>query len=209
MAEGGYETSVFLNCPFDSDYDPILQAVCFSLIDLGFQPRFARERGDSGEVRLAKIRELIESSRFSIHDLSRLQSTNASEYYRLNMPFELGLDYGCRQYMPGRSDKKFLVLEEKPYRYQAALSDLAGCDIEAHGGRYEQAVRKVRNWLVGAASLRHTPAASRVLNDYVDFQGWYVAKQAMLGFTEADILDYSTPELLDAMSEWQVVRLAP
>ena len=114
MGEEDYQTNVFLNCPFDRDYDPILQAVAFCLIYLGFNPRFARERGDSGEVRLAKIRSLIESSRYSIHDLSRLQAKTANEYARLNMPFELGIDYGCRQYMPHRSDKQLLVLEERP-----------------------------------------------------------------------------------------------
>lgn len=202
MAGDAYEKNVFLNCPFDRDYDAILQAVSFCLIYLGFNPRFARERGDSAEVRLGKIRELIEQSRYSIHDLSRLQAKRAKEFYRLNMPFELGLDYGCRQYMRGRVDKKILILEEKPYRYQAALSDLAGCDIESHGASYEQAVRKVRNWMVGVAELGGVAAATRVVEAYVDFQGWYVERQIDLGFAEDDILDYSTPELLASMREW-------
>lgn len=204
MGEEDYKTNVFLNCPFDRDYDPILQAIAFCLIYLGFSPRFARESGDSGEVRLGKIRSLIESSRYSIHDLSRLQARKAREYYRLNMPFELGIDYGCRQYLVGRGDKQLLVLEEKPYRYQAALSDLAGCDIEAHSGRFDEAVRKVRNWLTGAASLKRAAAASRILDAYADFQEWYYERQLSLGFADADIQDYSTPELLASMREWVV-----
>jgi len=202
MSGEDYGNNVFLNCPFDQDYDAILQAVSFCLIYLGFNPRFARERADSAEVRIGKIRELIEQSRYSIHDLSRLQAKKAKEFYRLNMPFELGIDYGCRQYMAGHDDKRLLVLEEKQYRYQAALSDLAGCDIESHGGSFEQAVRKVRNWIVGAAGIAGAAGAQRVLDAYADFQEWYFERQTALGFAEADILDYSTPELLAAMREW-------
>lgn len=118
------------------------------------------------------------------------------------MPFEFGLDYGCRHYMDGRATKKLLVLEEKPYRYQAALSDLAGCDIETHAGNYAQAIRKVRNWLVGEAAITGADGAQRIIDAYADFQEWYLEKQVAAGFSADDISDYSTPELLAAMKEW-------
>lgn len=197
----GYDRNVFINCPFDKEYDPLLRAIAFCLIYMGFSPRFARERGDSAEVRLHKIEELIESSRYSIHDLSRAQAKRAGEHYRLNMPFELGLDYGCRHYMAGRETKRILVLEEKPYRYQASLSDLAGCDIETHDGDYERAIRKVRNWLVGETAIG-APGGQRIVDAYIDFQGWYLGRQRDAGFSDDDIKDYSTPELLAAMAMW-------
>ena len=66
------------------------------------------------------------------------------------MPFELGLDFGCRSHGGGRlSSKVTLVLEEERYRYQAAISDLAGSDVEAHHGDYQVAVRNVRTWFAG------------------------------------------------------------
>jgi hypothetical protein len=34
------------------------------------------------------------------------------------------------------------------------------------------------------------------------FQEWHYEKQLAAGFSEADIQDYPTNELLDAMSEW-------
>jgi hypothetical protein len=124
------------------------------------------------------------------------------------MPFELGIDYGCRQYFGrGRESKKILILEEKPYRYQAAISDLSGCDIEFHGGDYQKAVRKVRNWLVSEAGARPDGAA-RILGKYVDFQEWHYETQLAAGFSEEDIRDYPTKELLDAMKLW-VVRGEP
>ncbi|MBI1405479.1 MAG: hypothetical protein GC145_05080 [Caulobacter sp.] len=202
MADPTFETSVFINCPFDEDYEPILQAILFAIVYLGFYPRIARERNNAAENRLEKIRELIEASKFSIHDLSRCQASRKGEAYRLNMPFELGIDYGCRQYFGGRhADKKILILEERKYRYQAALSDLAGCDIDTHGGDFQTAVRKVRNWLVTEAGAP-AEGAGKVLGRYVDFQGWNYDKQLAAGFSEDDIQDYPTKELLDAMIEW-------
>lgn len=197
-----FERSVFINCPFDRAYEPILQAVLFCVVLLGFVPRIATERSDSGEVRLEKIRELIVASRHSIHDLSRCEATKKGERYRLNMPFELGVDYGCRQFAGEHwSTKRILILEEKPFRYQAAISDLAGCDIAAHAGDFQTAVRKVRNWLA-PVSTAGTIGARRILDRYEDFQAWYFEKQISLGFSEDDIRDYSTGELLAAMREW-------
>ena len=202
MSGGDFETSVFVNCPFDDDYAPILQAMLFCIVHLGFTPRIATETTDSGATRLAKIGDLIFQCRYSVHDLSRCQAVREGEMFRLNMPFELGIDWGCRRYAADeRAQKRILVLEEQRYRYQAALSDLAGCDIESHGGQYQKAVRKVRNWLVSEAGA-HKVGAESILNAYAAFQGWYYEKQLADGFSEDDIKDYPTRELLDAMMEW-------
>lgn len=202
MPEVPFERCVFINCPLDEDFEPILQAILFCVVFLGFVPRIATERSDSAENRLAKIQDLIEGSKYSIHDLSRSQAKKKGEHYRLNMPFELGIDYGCRKYFGrGRDRKKILVLEEQKYRYQAAISDLAGCDIEAHGGDFQRAVRKVRNWLVGEAGARSVGTA-RILARYEDFQEWHYERQLSAGFSDEDIQDYPTSELLKAMTEW-------
>ncbi len=118
------------------------------------------------------------------------------------MPFELGIDYGCRQYFgKGRENKKLLILEEKKYRYQVAISDLSGCDIESHGGNFQEAVRKVRNWLVSEAGVT-ADGATRILGAYADFQEWYYERQVEAGFSDEDIQDYPTKELLEAMKLW-------
>ena len=193
---------VFINCPFDKTYEPALQAILVAIVTIGFQPRLATESSDSGSIRLQKIQTLIEGSKFSIHDLSRCQAKESGEHFRFNRPFELGLDYGCRQYFgEGRSAKKILILEEQPYRYQAALSDLAGCDIQAHKGDFQVAIRKVRNWLVNEAGA-NADGAARISDAYADFQEWYYEKQLSKGFSDADIQDYPTFELMNAMIEW-------
>lgn len=202
-----FDRSAFVNCPFDEDYDHILQAVLFCLVRFGLKPRIATERSNATEPRITKIVDLIRSSRYSVHDLCRCQAQEEGEYYRLNMPFELGLDFGCRSYGHGRlSSKVILVLEEDRYRYQAAISDLAGSDVEAHHGDYQVAVRKVRNWLAGMAGFESIGAA-RVLADYEDFQGWHFVRQRHRGFSDEDIRDYATSELLRAMFEWRESRM--
>ena len=202
MAEPSFEQSVFINCPFDPDYDAMLQAILFCVVYLGFVPRLARERSDSSEMRIEKITGLIEASLYSIHDLSRCVAKKRGEHFRLNMPFELGIDWACRRYFgDGREAKRFLILEEKPYRYQVALSDISGCDIQYHAANFQQAVRKVRNWLVSEAGIA-ADGAARILARYTDFQGWYFEKQLAAGFSDDDIKDYETSELLTAMIEW-------
>lgn len=114
MAGEAFGKSVFINCPFDKDYEPILQAILFCVVYLGFEPRTATESNDSGSIRLNKICDIIENSKYSVHDLSRCQAKKKGEHFRLNMPFELGVDYGCRQYFgQGREGKRLLILEEK------------------------------------------------------------------------------------------------
>lgn len=202
MPKPSFNNSVFINCPLDKEYEPILQAILFCIVYLDWFPRIATERQNSAENRLSKIRELIENSKYSIHDLSRCQATEKGEHYRLNMPFELGVDYGCLQYFrKGRQNKKILILEERRFRYQAALSDLSGCDIEAHDGKFALAIRKVRNWLVAEADVRKVGAA-KIVGAYADFQQWYYVNQLEAGFSEEDIQDYPTIELLDAMKSW-------
>lgn len=199
-----FEKSVFINCPLDEHYEPILQAILFCVIYLGFSPKIATQTNDSGENRLKKIQQLMEGSKYSIHDLSRCKSSKKGESFRLNMPFELGLDYGCRQYYgSNRNKKKFLILEEKQYQLKQALSDLAGCDMMAHQGDYVKAIRVVRNWLVSEAKIKNAAAAARILTAYTaDFQEWHYELMLSNGFSEEDIRDYPTFELLQAMQEW-------
>lgn len=96
-----------------------------------------------------------------------------------------------------------LVLEEQAYRYQAALSDLSGSDIQFHAGDYKKAIRKVRNWLVNEAGAKSVGAA-KIINAYeTDFQEWHYEKQLADGFDEDDIKDAPTSELLQAMKDWK------
>lgn len=197
-----FERSVFVNCPFDEEFAPMLQAIAFCITDLGFYPRIAPENADHAANRLDRIVELIRGSKYGIHDLSRCKSSTAGEYARLNMPFELGMDHACARFGAAPlTGKVILILEETRNDYRDGLSDISGWDIHAHDGDFIKAVRFVRNWLVRQADAKPLGAA-RIQGDYVTFQEWYWERETARGASEDDIRAYPTIELLAAMREW-------
>ncbi len=197
-----YNKSVFLNCPFDEEYVDLLRPILFTLLYLGYSPRIATERSDSGEARISKITQLIKDSRFGIHDLSRIKSRKVGELFRLNMPFELGMDYGCRCYKSGKwSTKKCLILETERYRYQAAISDLSNSDIKAHGDKPDKAVKHIRNWLV-QEDLGTGPSPTEIWYSFNDFMADLYDRLVADGFSKDDIEDLPVTELLNHMKEW-------
>lgn len=164
-----FEKSVFINCPFDGDYRPLLKILIFSLIKYGLVPRIALENSDSGQARIIKILELIKESKYSIHDLSRLKSAKADEFVRMNMPFELGIDFGARNFSASLASKKFLVLEATNYDYMKALSDMNGFDIKIHNNNSEKLIMSVRSWLIETVGLRDIDTAMKVWYQFSDF----------------------------------------
>ena len=167
-----YERTVFINCPFDDGYLPLLRAMVWTLDHLGFTPRLALERSDAGEGRLSKIRTLIESSKYGIHDLSRLRASKKGEFYRLNMPFELGIDYTLKHYSAEsrHHEKVLLILESEPYSAQKALSDIAFTDPQAHEEDPELLIEKLRTWLViNGESIEES--ATGLWDAYNDYYG--------------------------------------
>lgn len=197
-----FDRSVFVNCPFDEDFAPILQAISFCVVYLGFYPRLAPENADNAAARLDRIIELIRGSRYGIHDLTRCKATVSGEYSRMNMPFELGMDYACRRFGEGGlRTKSILVLEHTRFDYPKVLSDIAGWDIHAHGGDYQKAVRHVRSWLVAQAGAQQIGAA-HIQGKYIAFQEWYWERELAAGSSEEDIKEYPTAELVRAMHEW-------
>lgn len=188
-----FADSVFINCPFDKHYWPIFEAIVFCVIDCGFSPRSALEQIDSGDVRLQKIRSLIDESKYAIHDISRIEVSVVSPLPRFNMPFELGLDLGCRFFGAGvRSTKKCLILEKKQYRYQQVLSDIAGQDIRAHQGSPDSAISIVREWLRNASGRTTLPGPNHIKVHFREFVNDLpkMAKVAGLDRKDLQFVDY-------------------
>lgn len=151
MEPSSYERSIFINCPFDSDYQPLFRALTFAVLDCGFLARCALEADDGGEVRIAKIHRIIRDSRHGIHDISRTELDPVNGLPRFNMPLELGLFLGAREFGNGlQKHKRALILDVDRYRYQKFCSDIAGQDIKAHHGDPGEAIRAVRHWLATA-----------------------------------------------------------
>ena len=126
-----YNDSVFVNCPFDAEYEPIFHAIVFAIHDCGYVARCALEAYDSGDVRIEKILDIIDQCKLGIHDISRTELTEHS-LPRFNMPLELGLFLGARRWERGKTKKIALILDLEPHRYQIFCSDIAGQDIQVH-----------------------------------------------------------------------------
>jgi hypothetical protein len=195
-----FSRNVFINCPFDKEYQDILKPILFTLKYLGFTPRIANERFDSGEVRLDKIEELLMESQFSIHDLSRIKAKYLGEYFRLNMPFELGLDLGCKKYHENKfRKKKFLILESEKYAVQKGLSDLSFGDCKCHNNDPETTVTIIRNWFVEVGFVVDDPP-SKIWDHFNYFYSNLFIKKKKEGFSKKEIEELPILEFLDAIN---------
>lgn len=119
---------VFLNVPYDGDYEPVLVALTAALVALGRVPQLTFQIPDGGQGRMPRIFKLLRSCRVSFHDLSAVAIP-----VRFNMPFELGLACAIKAQRPSAHD--FLILEKKAHRFEKHLSDLKGVDPKIHRGK--------------------------------------------------------------------------
>lgn len=148
MPSSGYDHNVFINCPFDEPYRPLLYALVFAVHDCGFKARSTLEIDDAGRVRIETLYDLIRECRFGIHDISRTEPDPVNRLPRFNMPLELGLFLGATRFGSGRQrQKSSLVLDWEQYRYQKYISDISGQDIKDHQEQPPLTIKRVRDWL--------------------------------------------------------------
>jgi len=208
-----YSKNVFINCPFDDEYFELLRPLLFTIIYFKFNPRISLESSDSGEIRLKKIVTIIEESQFAIHDLSRLQAKNVDEYSRLNMPFELGIDYGLRTFNPKYKDKRSLILERERYEYMKAISDINGFDIKNHKNNPEKLIECLRAWFTETVGLRNLNGSAKIYSDFIDFnKDLFVIKMNKYypeynsseaeKFSQAEIEEMSIVEFIDEVRKF-------
>ncbi len=190
-----------MNCPFDDDYRPILLGVIFAVMYLGYKPRLSLERADSAENRIDKILTLIKESKFGIHDLSRIVASDAGEHYRMNMPFELGIDYGCKKLKGGKwKDKKILILEKERYRFQQSLSDLSGSDIKNHEDQVDKVICVVRNWFI-TEELSRGDSGEKIWGQFNDFQA-YLYDEVVEKDGHSSIDEVQITEIIHHIENW-------
>ncbi len=140
-------SNVFLNVPFDREYEPLYVAQIAALTAFGSTPRSVLEipphRG-----RLERLRTIIDGCEASVHDLSRVELWGNPPLPRFNMPFELGLALGIH-----RNNHKWFIFDSKPHRMSHSLNDLGGYDPAIHEGTPEGVLRAVTN-AFGRKSLK-------------------------------------------------------
>jgi hypothetical protein len=166
-----YEGSVFLNVPFDKRYSRLSDALVFAVYDCGFVARSALEVEDSGKVRVEKILDIIEQSKFGIHDISRAGLDRATGLARFNMPLELGFFLGATRYGSSKDrEKRCLILDRERYRYRNFCSDISGQDIRAHNNEPRDAIRAVRDWLSSQRAIVQMPGGKAIFERYEAFR---------------------------------------
>lgn len=147
---------VFLNIPYSRSYESLFVAYIAGVTAQGLIPRAVLEITGS-EQRLDRILELVQSCRYSIHDLSHVGlDGKPPRTPRFNMPFELGLAIGLKQ--EDKARRNLFVFESRPYRLQKSLSDLNGTDPLIHGRKPSGVLTQLASAF--AHHQRRVPAAA-------------------------------------------------
>ncbi len=116
--------SVFLNLPFEPDYEPVFVGFIVGLVTVGLIPRSVVELDENGDGRMLRLFRLMKECRISIHDLSYRGAE-----FRYNMPFELGVAYALSRNNP---DAIILVFEATKRDLLKTLTDLRHFDPKIH-----------------------------------------------------------------------------
>ncbi len=200
MAVKSYNSNVFINCPFDENYNDIFYAITFAVFDCGFVARCALEEDDGGDVRIIKIKNIISQCKYGIHDISRTDLCINTGLPRFNMPLELGIFLGAKRYGDAHQKKKVcLITDNEKYRYQSFISDIAGQDIRDHDNNPEKAITIVRNWLNNSSKRTTIPGGSTIIGRYNRFRSELPRICANIPINEDELTfnDYAT-----FVSEW-------
>ena len=190
-----YNLRVFVNCPFDEEYDHIFKSLIFAISDCGFITRCAFEEDDGSRVRIEKLYAIIHDCKFGIHDISRVQLDKKNKLPRFNMPLELGIFLGTKKFGSGKQkNKNCLILDKIPFRYQKFISDIAGQDIRAHHNNEQEVIRIIRNWLRNSSQMTNIPDAKLIFKRYKTFISELpkMASELKLDYKELIFADYYT-----------------
>ena len=166
----------FLNIPYDQPFEKLYLAYIVGLTALGFAPR-ATLGVPRDERRLGRIFRLIQTCRYSVHDLSRIQlDRKAPRAPRFNMPFELGLAVAWANLNP--QSHSWVGCDAVPYRPVKSLSDLNGTDFHIHGGTVKGVLGALCNAFV---SRGERPTVPRMMRTYLRLRQASAALQADAG----------------------------
>jgi len=157
-------SSVFINCPYDTEYLPIFDSIVFASVCCGFLPRSAIESGSTSVPRMDRITQAISNSKYSIHDLSRCKGEGDKNLARFNMPLELGVCMAHKFGTDGSSDcHDWLLLVPRGSEYVRYVSDMAGYDPKQYDLSPESAIPAVMSWLATRPDAVITSTPSEVI----------------------------------------------
>ena len=137
---------VFLNYPFDTNFQTSADAMHFAVVAANLLPICARDLTAPDSPRLEMLVHAISSCHYSAHEFSRSKGEGPENFARMNMPIEMGMalfhalqtqwhDHRCSFFVP------------TPYDYKEYASDLAGLDLLCHDNDEAMLVSLVYEWL--------------------------------------------------------------
>jgi hypothetical protein len=138
---------VFLNYPFDDVYRPFATAMTFGVVAAGLLPLCALDFSSPDTLRLARLVEAIDSSAYSVHDLSRARGEGQDNYARMNMPIEMGMALFHALKTQHHNHRCAFVVPES-HTYQRFASDFAGLDPLVYNSSELKLVTLVYDWLL-------------------------------------------------------------
>ncbi len=162
---------VFINCPFTPDFTDFFNAIVFTIIRSGFNPRCALEADDGSENRFEKICQIVGQCDYGVHDISKTELDAHSALPRFNMPLELGLFLAAKKFGDkNQKRKKCIIFDRVPYRYQQFISDIAGQDIYGHKSSVPVLIGLLSGWLRREKKDSVVPGGNAILKDFKRFQ---------------------------------------
>jgi hypothetical protein len=196
-----FDKNVFINCPFDGAYDKLLKPLIFTLLYIGYEPQISTTRSSS-HYRIEEIMVLIESSKYSIHDISRCEPLNEGDLPRFNMPYEMGLDIGCMRFGDENMKTKLcLIIEKEKNRYDKVISDISGQDIKEHGDDPRKLIAKVLEWFDHILQ-DHLPGAKKIWDKYNECYADVRLELINEGRTNREISSLSPAAFIKAIKPW-------
>jgi hypothetical protein len=158
--------AVFINCPFDNQFEELFDAILFAIYFCGCKPRCALEIDNGAQIRMDKIYAIIEECDLGIHDISRTE-LNPNNLPRFNMPFEFGVFMGARRFGNAKQKRKScIIFDIEKFRYTQFISDISGQDIKAHGNSHIEIIKVIRNWLNTYIDLQPLIGATAIIDKY-------------------------------------------
>ena len=132
---------------------------------------------------------------FGVHDLSRTELSASTGLPRFNMPFELGLYLGAKEFGTRvQAGKQCLILDSERFRFRGFISDIGGQDVVAHSNEEAPAIRAVRDWLDSCRTAKSMalPSGGIIAGNYAFFRDQLprLCKESNLLLEEVTYLDF-------------------
>jgi hypothetical protein len=162
---------VFLNHPFDPDFETLAYAFQFAVVAANLLPVCALDTSFPDHPRLTMLVEAISNCAYSAHDLSRCKGEGAENFARMNMPIEMGMAL-YPALLTQRQEHRCVFFVPKPHEYHHFASDLGGLDPRCHNNSDLTLVAEMYRWLTDVAPSAHINQVpvTKVQDKYQEFK---------------------------------------